>query len=60
MVDLNKLLSVAQAAKRCPYSEPQIRARINNGQLPAIRLAGAVYVHEDVLDEFLKNRLQFT
>jgi excisionase family DNA binding protein len=54
MVDLNKLLSVSQAAKRCPLSEPQIRVRINDGRLPAVRIAGGVYVHEDALDEFLK------
>jgi hypothetical protein len=55
MVDLSKLLTVAQCAKRTPFSEPQIRARINSGQLRAIRLAGGVFVHEDVLAEFSSN-----
>ncbi len=59
MVDLNKLLSVSQASKRTPLSEPQIRARINTGQLPAIRLAGGIYIHEDALAEFLKNQMHF-
>lgn len=54
MVDLDKLLSVAQAAKKCAYSEPQLRSRINDGRLQATRLAGAVYIHEDDLAAFLK------
>jgi len=55
VVDLVKLLNIPQAAKRCPYSEAQLRNRINDGRLKAIRLAGAVYVHQDDLDAFLKS-----
>jgi len=54
VVDLNKLLNIPQAAKRCEYSEAQLRNRVNDGRLKAVRLAGAVYVYEDDLDAFLK------
>lgn len=54
MVDLSKLLNISQAAKRCPYSEAQLRNRINDGRLKATRLVGAIYVHEDDLATFLK------
>jgi len=54
VVDLSKLLNIPQAAKRCEYSEAQLRNRINDGRLKATRLAGAIYVHEDDLDAFLK------
>jgi hypothetical protein len=43
-----------QAAKSTPYSEPQIRDRIKDGRLKAIRVAGAIYVHVDDLDQFMK------
>ena len=55
MIDLSKLLTIAQAAKSTPYSEPQIRDRIKDGRLKATRVAGAIYVHVDDLGEFLKN-----
>jgi hypothetical protein len=55
MIDLSKLLTIAQAAKSTPYSEPQIRDRIKDGRLKAIRVAGAIYVHVDDLGEFMKH-----
>jgi excisionase family DNA binding protein len=51
--DLSKLLTIAQAAKSTPYSEPQIRDRIKDGRLKAIRVAGAIYVHLDDLDQLM-------
>ena len=54
MVDLSKLLSIAQAAKLTPLSEAQIRERIKHGRLKSTRLAGAIYVHVDDFDAFLK------
>ena len=49
-IDPTTLRSIAQAAKSTPYSEPQIRDRIKDG-----RLNGAIYVHVDDLDEYLKH-----
>jgi hypothetical protein len=53
MVDLDKLMTVSQCAKKTPLSEPQIRARINSGRLKSVNLAGGIFVHEDALRAFL-------
>jgi hypothetical protein len=55
VVDLSKLLTVAECGKRCAYSEPQLRARIDDGRLKATRIAQAVYIHEDDFAEFPKH-----
>jgi excisionase family DNA binding protein len=53
-VDLDKLMTVAAAAKMTTVSEPTLRARINDGRLKATRLAGAVLIHADALEDYLK------
>jgi hypothetical protein len=49
-MDLSKVLSLARAAKMTPLSEAREQIKIN-----ATRLAGAIYVHVNDLDEFLKH-----
>jgi len=43
-VDLSELLTVAQAAKRTPLSEPAIRSRIDRGEIACIRIGGHVFL----------------
>lgn len=45
-VDVNDLLSVAEAAKRSPYSEPALRNRITRGEIPHYRIARNIYIRE--------------
>lgn len=37
-----------------PFSEPMLRAGIDDARLKATRIAQAVYIHEDDFAEFLK------
>lgn len=53
VVDPNRLLTVAEAAKLCPYSEPTIRSWIRYGRLQAVRLSGSIYIDQDVFTAFL-------
>jgi len=48
-VDLSELLTVAQAAKRTPLSEPAIRSRIDRGEIACIRIGGHVFVDQNEL-----------
>jgi excisionase family DNA binding protein len=48
-IDTSQLLTIAQAAKRTPYSEPAIRSRIDRGELQATRIGGRVFVTEAAL-----------
>jgi len=50
-VDPSALLTVAQAAKRTPLSEPALRARIDRGELKCLRLGGHVFLEEKELQE---------
>jgi len=52
-VDLSELLTVAQAARRTPFSEPAIRNRIARGEIPCVRLGGNIYVAESALEAAL-------
>lgn len=54
----DRLLTVAQVAKRLTLSQSSIYNMINSGQLRAIRLAvgKGLRVRESVLDEFVKKR----
>ncbi len=44
MVNLDKLLTIAQAAKRTPLSEPALRGRIEKGEIKAVKIGGHVFV----------------
>ena len=48
-IDTSKLVSIAQAAKRSPLSESAIRARIDRGEIPTIRIDRRVYLQEEAL-----------
>jgi len=50
-VDPSELLTVAQAAKRLPLSEPALRARIDRGEIKCLRLGGHVFIDERELQE---------
>jgi hypothetical protein len=55
MVDLKKLLTVAEAAKfSSDLSEAQIRNRLNDGRIRATIVGASRYVHEDDLIEYLQ------
>jgi excisionase family DNA binding protein len=54
-VDLNKLMTISEAAKRVPYSESQLRAWINNGRITATRLGNHIFIHEDDFATFLNS-----
>jgi DNA-binding transcriptional MerR regulator len=56
MVDLGKLMSIAETAKKTPFSEPQIRFYTNEGRMQPTRIGGNIYVHEDALNDFLKQQ----
>jgi len=45
VVELSKLLTVAECGKRCAYSEPQVQVRIDDGRSKATRIAQAVCIH---------------
>jgi len=48
-VDPFQLLTVAEAAKRMPLSEPAIRSRIDRGEINCVRIGGHVFLSEDEL-----------
>jgi len=48
-VDLSQLLTVAQAAKLTPLSEPAIRSKIDRGEIACIRIGGHVFLDKDEL-----------
>ncbi len=48
-VDLSELLTVAQAAKLTPLSEPAIRSKIDRGEINCVRIGGQVFLSEDEL-----------
>jgi len=45
-VDLSQLLTVAQAAKLTPLSEPAIRSKIDRGEIACIRFGGHVFLDQ--------------
>ena len=47
--DVSQLLTVAEAAKRTPLSEPAIRSRIDRGEIACVRIRGHVFISEDEL-----------
>ena len=49
------LLTIAEAAKLSPYSEPQIRDRIRDGRLDAVRIGRNIFLRSDVVDRFLSD-----
>jgi len=49
MFSPSNLLSVADAARRLPYSEPALRHKINRGELEAIRIGRHIYLTEPEL-----------
>jgi excisionase family DNA binding protein len=49
----SRLLTVAEAAKLSPLSEPQVRDRIRDGRLACIRLGRHIYVDADVLEQHI-------
>ena len=57
-VNLNELLTIAQAAKRLPYSEPTLRNMIAGGRVQAVRIGGHVFVAESELQAKLGDRYQ--
>ena len=48
-VDLSELLTVAQAAKRTPLSEPAIRSRIDRGEIACVRIGGHLFLDQNEL-----------
>ena len=48
-VDASERLTVAEAAKRTPLSEPAIRSRIDRGEINCVRIGGHVFLSEDEL-----------
>ena len=48
-IDLSELLSIRDAAKRTPLSEPALRNRISRGELKCVRISGHVFVTETEL-----------
>ena len=42
--DVSQLLTVSEAAKRTPLSEPAIRSRIDRGEIACIRIGGHVFL----------------
>ena len=45
-IELSQLLTVAQVAKRTPFSEPVIRSKIDRGEIKCVRIGGHVFVTE--------------
>jgi helix-turn-helix protein len=52
--DTDELMTIGEAAKWCPLTEGQLRGRISSGALPAVRLAGNIFIRKDDLIAFLK------
>jgi hypothetical protein len=52
--DLSKLMTVAAAQRRTTLAEPTLRARLRDASLKETRLAGAIFAHEDALEEYLR------
>ena len=50
-VDPSELLTIAQAAKRIPLSEPALRSRIDRGEIKCLRLGGHVFLEEKELEQ---------
>jgi excisionase family DNA binding protein len=53
MTPATDLITVAEAAKLCELSEPQIRARINDGRLTPIRIGPNIFLDAKTFDAFL-------
>jgi excisionase family DNA binding protein len=53
MVDPARLLTISEASKLSPYSEPTIRIHIAAGRLPVVRIGRRLFVETEVLDKFL-------
>ncbi len=49
VVDPSQLLTVAEAARRTPFSEPALRAKILRGEIQCVRLGGHIFVAETEL-----------
>ena len=48
-VNVSELLTIAEAAKRTPVSQPAIRSRIDRGEIACVRIGGHVFLSEDEL-----------
>ena len=59
-VDPPELLTVAEAAKRTPLSEPAIRSKIDRGEIACIRIGGHVFVDQNELRTKLGKLFQLT
>jgi len=57
-VDPSELLSVAEAAKRTPLSEPAIRSRIDRGEIACVRIGGHVFLDQNELRTKLSKLFQ--
>jgi excisionase family DNA binding protein len=53
MVDPARLLTVSEAAKLSPYSEPTIRDHVLRGRLRAVRIGRRIFIETDALETFL-------
>ncbi len=47
------LLTIAEAAKLCEFSEPQIRARIKDGRLEPIRIGPNLFLDARAFEAYL-------
>ncbi len=57
-VDPSQLLTVAQAAKLTPLSEPSIRSKIDRGEIACVRIGGHVFLDKKELSTKLGTLLQ--
>jgi len=56
----SELLTVAEAAKRRPLSEPAIRSRIDRGEIACVRIGGHVFLDQNELRTKLGDLFQPT
>ena len=59
-VEPSELLTVAEAAKRTPLSEPAIRSRIDRGEIACVRIGGHVFLDQKELRTKLGSLFQST
>lgn len=53
LVDPEKLLSLADAAKRGPYTESMLRGHVRRGSLPVVIIGKNLFVREEEFRAFV-------